>query len=94
MQNFYIWLTVFMGFSIHIIVHIIQCALYRKYIPAIITSILVLPYCVYGFIVYLNNEIYEIKWIIICSIIGIIGTIVNLRFVHHLGTKFSKWEIL
>ncbi|GBU24390.1 hypothetical protein R83H12_01020 [Fibrobacteria bacterium R8-3-H12] len=93
MQNFYIWFTVFMGFSIHIIIHILQFIVYRKYIPTIITSILVLPYCIYGFIFYLNNEAYKIEWIIICSIIGIIGVMINLKFIHYLGEKFSNWEI-
>jgi len=92
MQNFYIWFTVFMGFSIHIIIHLIQCIFYRKYIPAVVTSILVLPYCIYGFIEYLNNEIYKIEWIIICSIIGIICVIINLKFIHYIGEKFSNWE--
>jgi len=40
----------------------------------------------------LDNEAYKIEWIIICSIIGVIGMIVNLRFVHYFGEKFSKWE--
>lgn len=92
-QNYYIWFTVFMGFSIHIVIHIIQCILYRKYVPTIISSILVLPYCIFGFIVYLTNEIYKIEWLIICPIIGIIGVIINLKLIHYLGIKFSMWEI-
>ena len=92
-QSIYLWFAVFMGFSIHIVIHIIQFILYRKYIPVIFTSILVLPYCVYGFLLYINNEVYEIKWILICSIIGIISVMLNLKLIHHLGAKFSNWEI-
>jgi len=53
-QNFYIWFTVFMGFSIHIIVHIIQWVLYRKYIPAncyqyfSIAVLCIWIYCIFG----------------------------------------------
>lgn len=92
-QNMYVWFTVFMGFSIHIIIHIVQFILYGKYIPVIVTSILVLPYCIYGFNLYINSEVYEIKWIIICSIIGIISVMLNLKFIHYLGAKFSNWEV-
>ena len=92
MKNFYIWYTVFMGFSIHIVIHIIQCILYRKYVPTIITSILVLPYCIYGSIVYFGNEIYNMGWLIICPIIGTVGVIINLKLIHYLGIKFSNWE--
>ena len=92
-NNYYIWFTVFMGFSIHIVIHIIQWIIYRKYIPTILTSILVLPYCIYGFIICINNGINNLFWIIICSIIGIVGVIINLKFIHYLGEKFSKWDI-
>jgi hypothetical protein len=91
-ENSYIWFTVFMGFSIHIIIHFIQWIFYKKYIPVIITSILVLPYCIYGFIICMDSKIYNFEWIIICSIIGIIGVIINLKLIHYLGEKFSNWE--
>jgi len=81
-----------MGFSIHIIIHIIQWMFYKRYFPAIVTSFLVLPYCIYGFMEYINNETYKIEWIIVCSIIGIVGVVLNLKLIHHLGEKFSIWE--
>jgi len=90
--NMYIWFALFMGFAIHIVIHIIQWMLYGKYIPAIVTSILVLPYCVYGFMKFVNNETFGIRSIIVCSTIGIVGVIVNLRIIHYLGHKFSIWE--
>jgi len=91
-QNMYIWLALFMGFAIHIIIHIIQWIIYRKYLPTIVTSFLVLPYCVYGFMEFLNNETLEIVSIIICSIIGMVGVFINLKLIHYLGHKFSIWE--
>ena len=86
-----------MRFSIHIVIHIIQWIIYRKYIPTILTSILVLPYCIFGLIkcidIGINIGINNLFWIIICSIIGIIGVIINLKFIHYLGEKFSKWDM-
>lgn len=93
LDNYYIWFTVFIGFSIHIAIHIIQWMVYRKYIPTIITSTLVLPYCIYGFMMCINNGINSLFWIMISSIIGTIGVLINLQFIHYLGKRFSKWEI-
>jgi hypothetical protein len=92
LQNYYIWFTVFMGFSIHIVIHIIQWLLYRKYIPIIITSVLVLPYCIFGFFKFINDGPIKMGLIIIFSIIGIIGVLLNLKLIHYFGIKFSNWE--
>jgi hypothetical protein len=70
-----------MGFSIHIIIHIFQWIIYKKYLPTIFTSILVLPYCIYGFIYFINNNDINIFWIIISSIIGMVTVSVNLIFI-------------
>lgn len=48
-ERYELWFGVFVGFSIHILIHIIQWLIYRKYIPCIVTSFLVLPYCIYTF---------------------------------------------
>ena len=93
MHNYYIWFSVFMGFSIHLIIHIIGGLFYKKYCFGFVTSILVLPYCIYGFFEYINNETYKVIWIIIGPIIAIVGFLINLKFVmHYFGEKFSIWE--
>lgn len=92
MSNIYIWFTLFMGFSIHILIHIIQWVIYRKYLPSIVTSFLVLPYCIYAFLEFINNGLLEIIPIIMCSVIGIACVILNLKLIHYLGYKFSIWE--
>lgn len=43
------WLVGFGGFSLHIGVHIGQWAVLRSYIPAIATSWICLPYCIWGY---------------------------------------------
>jgi len=90
-QNYYIWFTIFIGFSVHIVIHIIQWMLYRKYIPAIVTSFLSLPYCIYGLIEFINYEIIKIQTIVICVIIGS-TLIIFLRLIHLMGEKFTAWE--
>ena len=91
-QKEYMWFAVFMGFSIHLVIHIFQWVIYKKYLPVIVSSILVLPYCIYGFIFFINNNVINIFWIIISSIIGIAAAMLNLKFIHYIGYKFSNYE--
>ena len=51
------WFAAFSGYSIHLIVHLAQWAIYRKYIPVIIITFLTLPYCVYAFVEFVKVSI-------------------------------------
>ncbi len=44
-RNFlwYIWLGAFLGCDLHFFIHLIQVSIYRRYIPACITSLICLP---------------------------------------------------
>ncbi|MGM9766989.1 MAG: HXXEE domain-containing protein [Candidatus Cryptobacteroides sp.] len=78
-----IWAALFIAFSIHLLVHIVQAVIVRGYVPGLATSILLLPYAFYG--------IYSIwlamSWlqIILLGLGGIALMLVNLRFAHWLG---------
>ncbi|MDR2948933.1 MAG: HXXEE domain-containing protein [Prevotella sp.] len=83
-----VWLALFMAFFIHIIIHIIQWVILSRYIPAIVTSILVLPYCIFGFISIIT--IFSLPEILIWTAIGLLIMILNLYFAHFLASKFNK----
>lgn len=88
LQWYNVWIVVFMGFSLHILIHIGQWIAVRKYIPIVITSLLSLPYIVWG--TYKVCSQYSISMIVICFIIGTMILIVNLRFVYKLALQFDK----
>ncbi len=90
-QYYYIWLAAFMAFSIHLVIHIIQWVVVRKYIPAIVTSILLLPYSIYGFIKISGSSYFTNSDIILWTIIGFALMAVNLIFAHWLADKFQKY---
>lgn len=48
-HNYLWWFAAFSAFSLHLLVHIGQWAVYRKYVPVVITSFLALPYCFFTF---------------------------------------------
>lgn len=88
LQWYSVWIAVFMGFSLHILMHIGQWIVVGKYIPIAVTSLLSLPYIVWE--IYKIYSQYSISMIVFCFIIGTIVLIVNLRFVHKLALQFDK----
>lgn len=42
------WIAIFAAYSFHIMIHIIQWIIVRRYIPMIITSLLSIPYILWG----------------------------------------------
>lgn len=71
-----IWVAIFTAFAFHILIHIIQWIIIRKYIPVIITSLLALPYIFWG----LNTILKEIpiNCIILYWICGVFVMCINL----------------
>lgn len=88
---YYLWLSFFMGFSIHLVVHIVQWLIIRRYVPAIITSILALPYSIYTFTVIVEQSMFQPSDIILWTAIGIAFVPINLLFAHMLGEKYDTW---
>ena len=89
-ESYLLWLGVFMGFSIHLLVHLVQWIVFRKYIPAIYTSIISLIYCIFSFGFILKNSLFEVNEIILWSFIGVGIVIVNIIFAHKLAELFDK----
>lgn len=87
-QLYCVWIAVFTAFTLHIIIHIVQWAVIRKYIPVIITSLLSLPYLIWGMNKVLNE--FSISIIMACFIIGTIVAILNLFFAHKCALYYDK----
>lgn len=85
------WFTAFAGYSIHLIVHLAQWAIYRKYIPVIITTILTLPYCVYAFVEFAKASILSPLQMLLWAVIGIVLTVLSLLSAFLLMNRFQKW---
>lgn len=89
--NWYLlWLAVFMGYFIHLLVHMVQCCVFRRYIPGICTTILSLIYCTYSLWFILYNNLFSIAETLIWTFIGCSIVFVNLIFAHKLAELFDK----
>lgn len=82
-----IWLGVLVACTLHFNIHIIQAIIIKRYIPALITSIIGVP--VGLFLICRSMEIlnYRIYFVVLYSAIGIICLLINLRFTHILMKK-------
>lgn len=88
-DNYYLWFAAFMGFFIHLIIHVVQWIILRKYIPAIITSLISLPYCLYTFIQILEINMFKLFEIVLWTFVGLLVIGINVLFAHKLGEKLD-----
>ncbi|MDO5344506.1 MAG: HXXEE domain-containing protein [Lachnospiraceae bacterium] len=90
-QWYGLWLGGLIGCTIHFAIHIIQSVAIKKYIPALITSVMAVPV---GCIVIrnsLNVLNYSIEALLLYSAAGIALVSLNLKFAHWLMKKFTFW---
>ena len=90
-EKYELWYGILVGFFIHILIHIIQWLIYRKYTPSIITSILVLPYCFYALNKVNDLKILQLNEKIIWGIFGFLIVLLNLLLVHKIIIKFEEF---
>lgn len=64
------WFMAFAGFFVHLLIHVAQWLIYGKYIPAIITTLLALPYCVYSLYLFITANLLSISQLILWTLIG------------------------
>jgi ABC-type transport system involved in multi-copper enzyme maturation permease subunit len=68
--------------------HIGQFVVLRRYIPCIITSVLVLPYFIFTFLKI--KKYFTIEEFVIWTIIAVVFFGINLLAAHKLSTFFDK----
>ena len=82
-----IWYGALIGFTVHLMIHILQSIAIKRYIPSLITSILTLPPSI--------MLLVHTKWdmnvpAIIGTIIGIAGVAANLKLAHMLMEWYDR----
>ena len=87
-----IWLGTFIAFTLHLVVHIGQAIVIRKYIPALATSILLLPISIWLAIDCI--ELFKAKLLetVVYSLVAAIAVGANLFLAHWIARKFNVWQ--
>lgn len=93
-SEYKVWLGLFIAFSFHLIIHLIQSITIKRYIPAVLTSILCLPCCIYIIILMVLTLKISYISIIAYSLISIAIMIINLIAIHKGMELFDKWLVI
>ena len=88
--NYLVWLGAFIAFSLHLLIHLIQSILIRKYIPALASSLVLLPPSIWIIKQVIDQTDYSLLSLLIWTLLGLIFMVVNLSFAHKLMRLVTK----
>lgn len=80
-----LWSALFLAFSLHLLIHFFQSLLVRGYVPGLITSLMLLPYCYLGL-----QSIWSVMSGVEMVLLGIAGVtfmVANLLFAHWMSVR-------
>lgn len=84
----WMWIGLFGAFSLHLLVHMAQAVMLHSYVPGVVTSVLMLPYCAY--VMHSIALVYPLWGIAIATLAGALFAAANLLAAHRLGTYVSQ----
>lgn len=87
--NMLFWYICLLAFSLHFVAHIIQFFIIRKYIPAIVSTVLCLPYCVMA--ISAGQEQYSNVENVLLGILSLVICIANLCLMQIVTPRIYKW---
>ncbi len=89
---YYLWFAAFSAYFIHLLVHIGQWIIWRKYVPVIISSIITLPYCIYTLTLFIKSGQMNLETMLLWALIGVIITLLSFPSAFYFALKFNKWK--
>lgn len=90
---YYLWLGTFIVFSIHLVVHCVQAFILKGYVPAIVTSVICLPLCLYIICVCIAAVQASFELVMLFSVFAFIIMMINLAAIHKGMDIFDKWLV-
>lgn len=76
------WISLFLVFTIHLFVHCLQAVIFKGYIPALYTSLVCIPICMWVLLYEFSKNTYSLTNIIFQTVILSIFCVVLLYFIH------------
>ena len=89
LKVYIVWIGAFIAFSSHLVVHIIQSIVVKRYIPALASSIILLPISIFFIIKVIDIFEYTLFNIAITSFVCTLTMLCNLIFVHKLMKRVT-----
>ena len=88
---YYLWAAAVIGYFIHLVVHVAQFLVVRRYVPVVITSFVTAPYCIWALVVVNGRHplppVPTLVWSV-AAFVFIVGAVV---FMHVLAARFERW---
>lgn len=91
-NSYGLWFGAFIIFFLHILIHIVQWLMWRRYVPMIFTSIAALPYCIYTLLSFLEvTHMHYTEMILWTITVGL--ALLPLFFIaFYNARKFEAWK--
>lgn len=85
-----VWIGAFIVFSLHLLVHIIQSIVIKRYIPSLVSSILLLPVSIFLIFKTIQHFRYTFYSVLISSVLCLILMLLNLSLIHWIMKKVTE----
>ncbi|MDD6038548.1 MAG: HXXEE domain-containing protein [bacterium] len=82
-----LWLGTFLAYTFHLVVHLFQSIVLKKYIPAVITGMICLPISIWLLVISIGMLHYPCLQVILYGFIGIVIIAGNLKIAHWIMHK-------
>jgi hypothetical protein len=86
-----LWAAAVIGYFIHLIVHVGQFLVVRRYVPVVITSIITAPYCVWALSVVNGRHPLPTGPTLLWSAVAFAVIAGAVVFMHALAARFERW---
>jgi len=77
-----LFVGVIMAYALHLLTHLVQFVIYRRYIPAIVTTIITAPYIGYAIFYMLSCGIVQVNLSLLIGLIAFVIIATNLALSH------------
>jgi hypothetical protein len=89
-DSYLLWFGVFMGFFVHLLIHLGQWLMLRMYIPAIYTTLVSMIYCLFSLTYILKERLFQGNDLLIGAFAGFGIVVLNLILAHKLAEWYDK----
>lgn len=88
-SRYALFIGMVIGYGLHLAVHVLQFFMFRRYIPAILTSVLTGVYVLYAVYYFYVNGLMPVPDVVIFTVAAVVVLVLNLVLMHKLAEKLG-----
>jgi hypothetical protein len=88
-NNYDLYIGLILAFSIHLLTHLIQSIVLKRYTPAIITTLMTGIFCAYAFVKMMNSELLSFNRTLVFTAVLTVIVFLNLKIMYSLVKKIK-----